>query len=165
MPIVAPNLKIPAGLAMVDPAFDTPQAIDMILGAEILFDLIYKEQICPMAHGPVLQNTKLGWIIPGPVPHSTVCCIETSISLFTRTSFETKTLEEQMAAFWRLEEVKSDELYTIEERACKQHFLKNVQRDVMVVLLLRYHLKSRSSWEILTIELCVDFCHWKGVFK
>lgn len=34
-----------------------------------------------------------------------------------------------MAAFWRLEEVKSNELYTIEERACKQHFIKNVQRD------------------------------------
>jgi len=66
MPIVAPNLKIPAGLAMADPAFGTPQAIDMILSAKIFFDLFNKEK---------------------------------------------------MAAFWRLEEVKSDELYTIEERA------------------------------------------------
>lgn len=151
MPIVAPNLKIPAGLAMADPAFGTPQAIDMILGAEIFFDLINKEQIRPMIGGPVLQNTKLGWIISGPVPHATVCCIETSVSLFTRTSFETKTLEEQMAAFWRLEEVKSDELYTIEERACKHHFLKNVQRDddgrFIVTLPFKVELKLGNSYD------------------
>jgi len=130
MLIVAPNLKITAGLAMADPAFGTPQVIDMIPGAEIFFDLINKEQIRPMAHGSVLQNTKLGWIISGPVPHSTVCFLETSVSLFTSTAsaFETKTLEERMAAFWRIEEVKSDELYTIEDRGCKRHFLKNVQR-------------------------------------
>ncbi|KAF0716101.1 DUF1758 domain-containing protein [Aphis craccivora] len=138
-------------LAMAGPAFGTPQAIDMILGAEIFFDLINKEQIRPMIHGPVLQNTKLGWIVSGPVPHSTICCIETSVSLFTRTSFETKTLEEQMAAFWRLEEVKSNELYTTEERACKQHFLKNVQRDddgrFIVALPFKVELKLGNSYD------------------
>ncbi|KAF0707246.1 DUF1758 domain-containing protein, partial [Aphis craccivora] len=51
--LLAPNLKIPAGLAMADPEFGKPQVIDMILGAEIIFDLINKEQIRPMAHGPV----------------------------------------------------------------------------------------------------------------
>jgi len=151
MPITTPNLNIPAGLAMADPAFGTPQAIDMILGAEIFFDLINNEQLRPMEHGPVLQSTKLGWIISGPVPHPTVSCVETSVSLFAHTSFETKTLEEQMAAFWRLEEVKSDESYTIEERACKQHFFKNVQRDddgrFIVALPFKGELKLGNSYD------------------
>jgi len=55
-----------------------------------------------------------------------------------------------MAAFWRLEEVKSDELYTIEERACKQHFLKNVQRDddgrFIVALSFKGTLKLGNSY-------------------
>ncbi|CAI6358709.1 unnamed protein product [Macrosiphum euphorbiae] len=34
-----------------------------------------------------------------------------------------------MAAFWSLEEVKFNELYTIEECECKQRFLKNIKRD------------------------------------
>jgi hypothetical protein len=67
------NSNLPVGLvALADPGFGTPQAMDMILGAEIFFDLIKNEQLRPMAHGPISQNTKLGWIISGPVLHSTV---------------------------------------------------------------------------------------------
>ncbi|KAL4103533.1 hypothetical protein QTP88_018896 [Uroleucon formosanum] len=66
MPVAMSNLKLPAELALADPTFGTPQAIDIILGAEIFFDLIINEQLHPIPNRPVLQNTRLGWIIFGP---------------------------------------------------------------------------------------------------
>jgi hypothetical protein len=44
MPVATSNLKLPIGLELADPTFGTSQAINIILGAEIFFDLIINNQ-------------------------------------------------------------------------------------------------------------------------
>jgi len=123
-------LKLPADLTLADPSFGTPQTIDMLLGAELFFDLIINNQLRLVKHGPIMQNTRLGWIVAGPVPRVPSVYEDVSLSLFTHNLIEqSERLEDQMAAFWRLEEVKYDHLCTLEERVCNQYFEENVRRD------------------------------------
>ncbi|XP_055605572.1 uncharacterized protein LOC129753751 [Uranotaenia lowii] len=59
--------KIPPGLNIADHDFQNPGNIDLILGAEIFYDLLLEGQHKLNDVGPVLQNTKLGWIVSGKV--------------------------------------------------------------------------------------------------
>lgn len=49
--------------------------------------------------------------------------------LFVHASIEIKPIEDQMAAFWCLKEIRHDDVYTTKERLCKRHFEKNVRCD------------------------------------
>lgn len=57
LPIEVSSLKIPADLVIVEPSFSTPQAINIIIGAEVFYNLIDNGQMRPTTHGPILQNT------------------------------------------------------------------------------------------------------------
>lgn len=66
-----------------------------------------------------------------------------------------------MSAFWQLEEIKNNNIYTLEERLWEQHFEKNVRRDndgrFIVTLPFRDTLKLGKSYELalrrfLTLE-------------
>ncbi|XP_055605306.1 uncharacterized protein LOC129753513 [Uranotaenia lowii] len=59
--------KIPPGLNIADHDFQNPGNIDLILGAEIFYDLLLEGQHKLNDVGPVLQNTRLGWNVSGKV--------------------------------------------------------------------------------------------------
>ncbi|XP_050544282.1 uncharacterized protein LOC126907214 [Daktulosphaira vitifoliae] len=67
--IDARELKIPSDIILADPLFGTPQRIDMLIEAEIFFDLMYSDQI-KTVDGPVIQKTEFGWIVSGPISAS-----------------------------------------------------------------------------------------------
>lgn len=83
MPVDVTNCKVPVGIALADPNFNIPSAIDMLLGAEIFFDLLSNNQIRPIPQRPIFRNTRFGWIISGPVPHSSKNNGDSSTNLFT----------------------------------------------------------------------------------
>lgn len=53
-------LKIPPGIKLADPEFGTPGSIDMLIGANIFWDLLQMGQIKLNDKGPILQKTCLG---------------------------------------------------------------------------------------------------------
>ncbi|KAL4147805.1 hypothetical protein QTP88_002154 [Uroleucon formosanum] len=108
-----------------DPSFDTRQKIDMLLGIEIFFDLISTGQLRPILHGPIFKNTTLGWIVSGSVSNTEYKTHTASVSMVSLCN-----LEEQIARFWQLEEVKNDSVLSLEEKLCKKYFYHNVRRDV-----------------------------------
>lgn len=60
---------------LADETFNTPSDVNLLIGANIFFDLLYAEKGDLGPTRPVLQNTKLGWIISGnfgPVIHTSV---------------------------------------------------------------------------------------------
>jgi len=59
------KLQIPNNFNLADAEFFKPGAIDMLLGAEYIYDLIENGKIELGEHQVVLQNTKLGWIVAG----------------------------------------------------------------------------------------------------
>jgi len=61
------KLKIPENVLLADNAFNEPQRIDMLIGAELFYDLLDGGQIKLTDNGPTLTKTKFGWIIAGPI--------------------------------------------------------------------------------------------------
>jgi len=81
-----------------------------------------------VSRGPIFQGTRLGWVIAGPIPSPTNQAENFTLSLCTSVMSEFANVENQIAEFWRLEEIKNCNVYTLEEKRCKQHFELNVTR-------------------------------------
>nr|CAH7764605.1 unnamed protein product [Callosobruchus chinensis] len=64
------QLNIPDIIKLADPCFSEPQKIDMLIGSDVFWNIVSTEQISLGHNLPVLQNTKFGWIISGPLGFS-----------------------------------------------------------------------------------------------
>lgn len=60
------SIRIPEHIRLADPTYYEPSEIDLLLGADIFWDLLTDGRI-RLAEGPSLQNSRLGWIISGPL--------------------------------------------------------------------------------------------------
>ncbi|HBK83188.1 MAG TPA: hypothetical protein DDZ41_06255, partial [Flavobacterium sp.] len=55
-------------LQLADPCFNIPKKIEMIIGVDVYTNILQEGLIRTSAGKAIAQNTKLGWIISGPVP-------------------------------------------------------------------------------------------------
>ncbi|XP_055584930.1 uncharacterized protein LOC129737791 [Uranotaenia lowii] len=116
--------SIPSGIELADPSFYKSSRIDLILGAEIFFDLIKTSERIPLGDGlPTLVNSVLGWIVTGKNEEP-----RTSIRPVVANLASTSDLNQLMERFWSLENDNSSPNYSVEEAACENHFLQHVSR-------------------------------------
>uniref|UniRef100_A0A6P7H172 Uncharacterized protein LOC114349075 n=1 Tax=Diabrotica virgifera virgifera TaxID=50390 RepID=A0A6P7H172_DIAVI len=59
------RLNIPKHLRLADPGFHKPGKIDLLLGVDIFYELLCVGQIRLGPNLPLLQKTKLGWLVNG----------------------------------------------------------------------------------------------------
>lgn len=117
------NWNIPSRIKLADPSFNVPNDIDLLLGAEVFSQILLKGQLTKPDH-PVLQETKLGWIVYGKCP---VSCL--TLSNARQCHFvKSHSLEETLTKFWEIEDLPSKSL-TPEEIYCENHFTANVSKD------------------------------------
>lgn len=106
---------------MADDTFDIPGPIDIIIGAEIFYDLLLVGQIRVADGIPILQKSKLGWIISGRVPSrqlkTTVCNLSCNNSI-----------QRQIEKFWLVEEVASAKIWKREELECEELFISSTKK-------------------------------------
>nr|XP_029729910.1 uncharacterized protein LOC115267182 [Aedes albopictus] len=103
-PINVDDWPIPGSIQLADPQFHNPGKISMLLGNRLFFQLLEPGTIQMGSNDclPVLQNTKLGWVVSGGYqdntnqPHSNV-----SSCLLIASS---DPLSDQLRKFWELEE-------------------------------------------------------------
>lgn len=68
-PINIENWNIPVDVQLADPGFWKPRHVDMVLGAEVFFDLFHPRGRISLGHGmPTLVNSELGWVVSGRIP-------------------------------------------------------------------------------------------------
>lgn len=114
-------LTIPPHIKLADPGFHKSDKVEVLLGAEIFWELTCVGQI-KLTQGPILQKTKFGWIVSGP--------IRTSQTQTTFCNLNQINLEEQLQKFWQIEQEYSNKKpLSDEENACEQHFIRNTYRD------------------------------------
>lgn len=127
------DFNIPTNITLADPNFHDSQAIDMLIGADLFWELIRKGQM-RLSNGPFLQNTHLGWVLSGSilplkqnsVKHHVHCNL-------TQTSNDCMTfsLDKLLRQFWEIEELPSKStILSDEERACEEHFVQHTKRMV-----------------------------------
>ncbi|XP_037959581.1 uncharacterized protein LOC119688956 [Teleopsis dalmanni] len=116
------KFQIPTNIQLADPLFDRPCQVDMLIGAEIFFDLLLEGKISLGKDMPYLINTVFGWVAGGT--HSTDLCSKSFECNFTQKSHNEDTFLER---FWELEEYKiSSPQLSAEEKNCEQHYIKTV---------------------------------------
>nr|CAI5850809.1 unnamed protein product [Callosobruchus analis] len=118
------KLKIPTDVHLADPEFNEPRHIDLLLGANIFWNLIYAGQIHLGVNMPLLQNSALGWLVSGWTP------VNVTASQKTICNLSTKGIQEQLAKFWLIEEPPSClKTESDDDTECEDIFVKNVYRD------------------------------------
>lgn len=120
--------KIPGNVNLADPTFYEGQSIDLLLGADVFWDLLDEGKL-RLVNGPYLQNTKLGWIVSGPIQSYTRT--KTIRCNFTQ-SINMNSLDDQLRRFWEIEDLpispKLSDSRSEEERACEDHFVTTTKR-------------------------------------
>lgn len=60
------NINIPDHVQLADPKFYSPSEIELLIGADKFLELL-NDGLIRLISGPYLRNTKLGWVISGPL--------------------------------------------------------------------------------------------------
>ena len=115
--------KFPADVFLAERDFNKPTPIDILLGAEIFFEILMNERYdCKGL--PILQNIKLGYILSGKLRHSYIKDYKKQCHSFF---VQTDSLHHMMQRFWSIEEMNT-KILTEEESACENHHEANTRR-------------------------------------
>lgn len=120
------QFKIPANIPLADPNFTIPGDIDLLIGAELFWQLCCIGQIKECRDHPTLQKTKLGWVLSGHVANSQkgakgALCYLTTMDELNKT----------VSKLWQVENNYSNDTtpLSVEERECEKSFQENTIRD------------------------------------
>lgn len=119
------NIPLPMGIELADPNFNIPSAIDILVGAEIFWDIVSSNIIDLGKQYPKLQKTKLGWLISGAYYQPTAYNqIPTNACYHS----QTQNNDSILTKFWELDSVSSKFNMSKEEQACEVSFAKHTRR-------------------------------------
>uniref|UniRef100_A0A1I8PSD1 DUF1758 domain-containing protein n=1 Tax=Stomoxys calcitrans TaxID=35570 RepID=A0A1I8PSD1_STOCA len=118
------NWNIPKNIQLADPSFDKPDRIDILIGAELFFDLMSVGQIKIAANLPVLQKTLLGWVVAGESFRSRQSC--SLAVIYTDLKEEEAQRSTIIKGFWEIET--NFEPIIEENTYCETHFVNNFVR-------------------------------------
>ncbi|KAJ8943589.1 hypothetical protein NQ318_006591, partial [Aromia moschata] len=116
------QLKIPSNITLADNEFHIPSKIQMLIGADLYYDLIEPGIIRLGSDLPIVVNSKLGWILGGSIKCNSQ--FESSVSqcnviLFTQTLSDINHL---IPKFWQMEEISTKRILSIEDKICENLF-------------------------------------------
>ncbi|XP_065092424.1 uncharacterized protein LOC135713262 [Ochlerotatus camptorhynchus] len=133
----ASSWKIPLGVQLADPAFYNANPIDIIIGAEVFFDLFKFSGRIQLGNSlPTLVNSVLGWIVSGKASYGTPT---TPVIANVATVAE---LHQWMEKFWAIEENDTSPCYSVEEAACEEHFQRSVRHNSEGRYIVRLPIKD-----------------------
>lgn len=121
------EFKIPLNILLADPNFNIPSEVDMLIGAQLFWQLVCVGQIKACRAHPTLQKTKLGWVISG-IAHGPSDEAASAVCHLTAVD----RLDKSISRFWEIEhEVSFNNAtpFTPDEQFCETHFQQNVCRN------------------------------------
>ncbi|XP_033213705.1 uncharacterized protein LOC117170777 [Belonocnema kinseyi] len=144
--------KIPSHLNLADPEFDKAGKIDILIGNNIFWTLICIGQVKLNDQGLLLQKTRLGWILAGPMPNSSLMSRFNTVRC---NLIQNINIEKQIAKFWELEEHLNKKSKSIDEKLCESLFSKTVKRDANGRFIVTIPFKDETPKEIVQTALIV----------
>ncbi|UYV79842.1 hypothetical protein LAZ67_18000896, partial [Cordylochernes scorpioides] len=128
------------GLILADPSYFKSREIDVILGSDIVFNLIQEGRRNGNENEPSAIHSKLGWLVYGPTSVSE----RQSFRNMAHFSSELES-EDLIKRFWELKSIPLEEIPTKEEKDCESHYLKNVVRDESGRYIVRLPFKESAE--------------------
>ncbi|GFX95741.1 DUF1758 domain-containing protein [Trichonephila clavipes] len=114
------------GLQLADPSFYISRPVDMIMGADIFFDLILYGKISGTKNQPSALNSKLGWLLSGKV--STACQSEKKVMSLIN-CHALLDLQNQIAKFWEVESIPDASNLSEEDQRVEKFYLDHTRRN------------------------------------
>ncbi len=140
------KVNIPGNILLADSEYFKPSRIDMLISAELYFDLLIPE-IVKLGKGlPTLQNSKLGWLIGGSAPmkfgnnrSNNLLSIKSAdkgmkegidscvnVDLFCHDRADD--INDLIPRFWQMEEITREKFLSPDEKFCEKLFLDSTKR-------------------------------------
>lgn len=122
------QFKIPGNIQLADPDFYKRGRIDILIGAGLFFELMSVGQFRFGTNSPILQKTRLGWIVSGGG-----VCLSNCFSLTTMckriSKIEDESLVDVVKSFWEVEhDFENKSKFTTDDAFCEKHFQQNTVR-------------------------------------
>ncbi|XP_062565473.1 uncharacterized protein LOC134227812 [Armigeres subalbatus] len=127
LPMQCPDIRewpLPSGVQLADPSFFKKQRIDILIGADVFWDLMKPNRFKLAPDLPTITETELGWIVGGSFPtskkqhHRTFCTV-----------IENDNLDYLLNKFWEVEGLEDQRSITMTDEECLEHFRSTYQRD------------------------------------
>ncbi|KYN06860.1 PREDICTED: uncharacterized protein LOC108782681 [Cyphomyrmex costatus] len=120
------DYNIPRNLKLADPHFNVSSKVDILIGAEIFWELLCIGQIEATHSHPTLQKTRLGWILAGR--RSITAAPAENVQAFT-TVISNAQLHDQLTRFWQIEHLGNQVVNNKDDAYCEEHFEANVGQN------------------------------------
>lgn len=143
------NFNIPENIVLADPSFYDSQPIDMLIGADLFWELIQEGKM-RLNNGPFIQNTHFGWIVSGSIPlisHKQLTHVNCNLIQSDDENSMTS-LKQLLRKFWEIEELPNNSIHDIgsgEELACEEYFIKTTRREPNGRFVVRFPLKHSAT--------------------
>lgn len=123
-------------LTLADPSYHRTGRIDLVLGVDVLAQILMQGVRIGPTGTPIAQQTHLGWILSGKISNETARNISVT-SLHTTSNIETL-----MNKFMAVESVEDASPLTNEEQWCEQFFVDTHRRDETGRFIVRLPFRS-----------------------
>ena len=135
IPVDVKQLNISSDYFLADPHFHQPAPVDVVIGADIFWDIIGREQLSLGLNSPVLRSSHFGWLITGPMHFNLPTKdklkeidVDSNHSVVSYVSSVDK-IHQELTKFWDLENIpQTQPLMSHSEKACETHFLSRTFR-------------------------------------
>lgn len=137
-------------LTLADPNYGEPSQVDILLGADVYGYLHKDGYVEGNQTTPHAQETKLGWILFGPIARHITFAIHPTISLVNALQHnrldDLTELELNIKKLWELQEpLGVTTKLTQEEMECEDFFVKTVRRSSLGKYIVHIPFKSEPS--------------------
>ncbi|XP_026744728.1 uncharacterized protein LOC113506069 isoform X1 [Trichoplusia ni] len=134
------HVPIPSGLKLADPNFNVPSVVDILVGAEVFWNVLGSNRIDLGKNLPKLCETKLGWLVSGSISHQS-----SSISHASNNLCYHSHVTPDLTQFWELDTISSKHSHSLEERMCEQLFAQTTVRNDDGAFVVKMPLKGDPS--------------------
>lgn len=126
--IAVDKLQIPSDLQLADPSFYKQKSVDILIGADVYYDVI-TPGIINLGRGlPVLQNTLFGWVIAGRLSEEFIGVLNATENIYNVSLLSNSwDINKMMERFWESEEITFNTANTVENELSETIF-KNTTR-------------------------------------
>lgn len=139
------TFEIPRNIELADPQFHVSSDIDILIGAELFWQVLCIGHIKASTNHPTLQKTRFGWILAGRMTQGPNITrrVQSMHALVSNDQ-----LNEQLTHFWQLETIERANNLTADENICEQHFLDNVSRNAQGRYVVKLPFKDQVAAKI-----------------
>lgn len=119
------SLKLPSDILLADINFNENGKIDLLLGAELFYDLLKADRLKLGLGLPTLQSTVFGWIISGPFSKT----INHNLNKASCNLAINNDLNFNLERFWKIEETQNNAKLSVEDQICENSYKNTTERD------------------------------------